>query len=146
MKTFLLCVLLACGLQAAAQVSPALKSTVVAVQTPDSAVAALQKFGALLVQRGYTVDKFDKQFLTLTTTPKLVAQRDNPTLSVRVVATPGANSTLRVNGEYKATILNVPLTEPAQYTGKNGSCSTACFKELQGAALAYPAGKVSYTK
>jgi len=141
----LLCALFVC-FAAVGQTAPvpAWKDNVVLVQTPDSAATALRKLATVFVSQGYTVEKLDREFLTLALAPKMVPNKYNPMLTVQAHATAGGNSALKIEGHYKGFSGDVPLDNFAQFTGNNNLCNSACFRELQKAALAYPAGQVSY--
>ena len=148
MKTVLLLCALSVCFAAVGQTAPrpALKDNVVLVQTPDSAATALRKLATVFVSQGYTVDKLDTQFMTLALSPKMVPNHYNPSLTVQAHATPGGNSVLKIEGQYKGFAGDVPLGNFAQYSGNNNGCNSACFRELQKAAFAYPAGLVSYSR
>ena len=146
MKTALLLCALSVSLAAVGQTTPlpAWKDNLVLVQTPDSAATALRKLATVFVGQGYTVEKLDREFLTLALAPKMVPNKYNPSLTVQAHATPGGNSVLKIEGQYKGFAGDIPLGNLAQFTGNNNLCNSACFRELQKAALAYPAGQVSY--
>lgn len=147
MKKLLVFCLLLVGIAAKAQgVSPMNKASVIVVQTPDSANTALKKLAQLFVERGYVVEKLDKEFHTLLLAPKVIVHQYSPVLTIRVNASGGAQATARLSGEYRAVVMGAVLAEQVAYSGHDKSCIGVCFQELQKTALAYPSGKVSYAK
>jgi hypothetical protein len=108
-----------CGRSASAQAQagPKKKDSVVLIQTPDSAVTALRKLGQASVAQGYTIEELDKEFLTLTVAPKVLAVKASPRLSARASATEGASSTLRVTGDFSASIAGRPFGGPCLLAG-----------------------------
>jgi hypothetical protein len=126
---------------------PPVKSSIVVVQTPDSAAVALRKVATALVAQGYTVDKLDTQFCTLLMAPKAMAQQYNPVLTVRAAASPGTNSVIKISGDYKVDYGNTHFTTRAEYAGSETGNNKTAFRELQKAAVAaYPSGQLSYIK
>lgn len=126
--------------------TPKAKDNLVLIQTPDSAATALKKLALAFVAQGYTVDKLDREFLTLTLAPKVLAIKHSPALTVHAQASKGTNSSLRLSGTYKGFIGSLPIEDIAKYEGVNWGLNSRTFHELQKAALAYPAGQVSYAK
>ena len=147
MKTLFCLCLFFCTFRVAGQTAkPPHQATVVVVQTPDSAAVALRKLATIFVAQGYTVERLDNTFFTLTLAPKLVKNIYQPMLSVKAVASAGGSSTVRVSGVWQALVLGAPLTKAASYEGSASGTNRSTFAELQQAANAYPAGVVSYSK
>ena len=121
-----------------------LEDNVVLVQTPDSAATALRKLATVFVSQGYTVEKLDREFLTLTLAPKTLNGAFSPILLARASATPGPNSALRLMGDFKAVVLGHNVNDAAKVYGTEKGISINSFRAIEKAALAYPAGQVSY--
>lgn len=136
----------AAALAQAPSATPQRKDNVILVQTADSAVAALKKLGQTFVAQGYTIDKLDKEFLTLTISPKSVSGKANIMLSARANATQGANSTLHVTGDFTGSVAGRPTGGSAYYLPSAFQVESAAFHELQKVIIAYPSGQLSYTK
>jgi hypothetical protein len=124
---------------------PRQKDNMVVIQTPDSANVALATLARAFVAQGYTVDKLDAQFLTLRLAPKTLATTFAPVLLARATATAGANSSLRVTGEYRAIAMGRPLNGLAEMQGSEKGVAVSSFRALEKVALSYLGGKVSYT-
>ncbi len=147
MKNLLLAGLLACFMGAAhAQAQPKKGDNLVLIQTPDSAGVALKKLVQAFVVQGYTVEKYDGQFYTLTLAPKTLLSTFSPILLARASATNGAKSTLRLSGEYRAVVMNHPLNDVVEMKGSEKGIPTSGFRALEKVALTYPGGQVSYGK
>lgn len=130
----------------APQAKPKAKDSLVLIQTTDSAVVALKKVATIFVTQGYTVEKLDTQFLTLTLAPKTLTIKNNPMLSVRASASKGANSILTLTGEYKAMLGEVALNGLAKFEGVEWGLNSKCFRAIESIALTYPSGQVLYGK
>lgn len=126
--------------------APKPKDNVVLIQTPDSAATALRNLAIVFVAQGYTINKLDKEFLTLLMEPKTLAHSYNPVLTIRAAASQQTASLLRLSGAYKASAGSIQVASPAEYMGSETGTNKTAFRELQKAALAYPGGQVSYAK
>ncbi|MGI4871484.1 MAG: hypothetical protein ACRYFX_09935 [Janthinobacterium lividum] len=149
MKSLLLTALVLLPAFAYAQAThpkPQPKDDLILIQTQDSSATALKKLAQVFVSQGYTVEKLDREFLTLTLAPKTLAVRNSPALTARATATAGASSTLRLTGEYKAFIGSIPANDVAQLGGSENGLYSRTFRALEAAALTYPGGQVSYGK
>lgn len=127
-------------------VTPQRKDNVILVQTADSAVTALKKLGQAFAAQGYTIDKLDKEFLTLTVSPKAVSGKANIMLSARANATQGANSVLHVTGDFTGSVAGRPTGGSAYYLPSAFQVQSAAFHALQKVIITYPSGQLSYTK
>ncbi|WP_303311231.1 hypothetical protein [Hymenobacter sp. BT730] len=118
----------------------------VLVQTPDSAATALHKLGQVLAQEGYTVEKLDREVLTLVCSPKTLVSLGHPVLVIKATAVAGANSQLALTGDYTITAGKTVFDLHAQYNGTTTPDKKTSFGELDSIANAYPNGQVAYTK
>ncbi|MGI4871502.1 MAG: hypothetical protein ACRYFX_10025 [Janthinobacterium lividum] len=130
----------------ATHATPQKSDNLILIQTPDSSATALKKLAQVFVSQGYTTEKLDREFLTLTLAPKTLAVKNSPALMARATATAGASSTLRLTGEYKAFIGSIPANDVARYEGVEWGLNSRTFRALEAAALTYPGGQVSYGK
>lgn len=146
MKALLLALIASASSAHAQAVKPPAKSNVVVVQTADSAAAALDKLAQAFVAQGYTVDKLDARFLTLTLAPKTLPTAFAPVLLARATASRGANSKIQLAGEYRATVMGRLINGPAEMQGSEKGVPMSGFRALEKVALSYPRGRVSYAR
>ncbi|SNR92491.1 hypothetical protein [Hymenobacter mucosus] len=124
---------------------PFKKANIILIQTPDSGVVALKKIGALLVDKGFVIQKLDTDFNTLTTEPKQIKSGVTPTTLTVKVTTKGA--LLRLSG-WAAVDMSafdskqhiVPIRVIA-----NGVKPGSLFMQLMEPAQAYSGASVQYT-
>lgn len=149
-QTLLTTILLLFGLFAQAQSQPApfKSANVITVLTADTGAVALHKMGRAMVEQGYLVEKFDKDFLVLVSRPRQLTTYTAPIfLTVKICASPTKPTTLRVTGDYvMATMFDVKFNA-VQYPSRGlRGANAVTFNELEKIAKLYPEGKLAYEK
>jgi hypothetical protein len=149
MKNILLILALALSLGAQAQRKlmsemPFKKANGVLIATSDSALVALKKVGSTLIQQGYTIKNFDKDFFTILTEPKDISKPAYPTsIVVRAAAVPEG---VALTAEFTMDLRVISPTSErvvrrVECTGKEPK---GLFLSLVNIAKAYPNGQVKY--
>lgn len=125
--------------------APFKKANTIIILTTDSATVALKKVGATMVSKGYSIKKFDKDFNTLETEPKVVRQGTFPmTMTIRSVAVAGG---IALSAELVADMRAMSATSERTVVRVIclGKEPTGNFKTLQDIALAYPGAELRYS-
>ena len=116
----------------------------IVIHTTDSSKQALEKLGRLLVQQGYTMDKFDLILAYLATKPKSVGQLTPAAYTYTSVAMPEATGTaLHIRGEYTVPLGMRTMTESMFWVKGDMLHAKQCFTAVHAVATAY-GGRMGY--
>ena len=135
-------------LAAGAESSSSFKgANVITITTADSASVALVKLGRAFQANGVTVERLDKDLLSISTKPKVLSNGLYlPEATYLAVATPGANSVLTITGQGKAEGMGAKVIFPVEIKGTEKGPPTSAFRLMELTAKAYPGGRVGYMR
>jgi len=123
-------------------------ANVILIHTPDSTGVALKKLARALIVAGIEPDKIEPEVGYLTTKGKPVGQLSPAVYEYKVISSPEAGGTmLAITGTYtvKMNLVN-SMTNPMYWVKGNLLQAKQCFATIEPVALAYPGGRVGYTK